>query len=431
MSVSIALFTRDLRVRDNAVLTAAAAAAERVIPLFVLDESIARLGYAVPNRTAFLADCLADLDASLRERGARLVVRRGDTATEVARLAGEHDVDEVHVAADVSAFAARRQEALEARLRDAGRRLVMHERVVTAVAPGEITPDGKDHFAVFGPYHRRWSRQPPGTPLPAPRRLSMPRVAAGELPTPADIAAGEAAPDLPRGGETAARRMLSAWLTRVEDYGDGHDDLAGDRTSRLSAHLHFGTLSATEVCHRVGTGTEPAAAFVRQLAWRDFNAQLLAARPELAWRDYRPRGIPWRNAPDELAAWKEGRTGYPVVDAAMRQLLREGFVHNRARMVAASFLTKTLMIDWRHGARHYLDHLVDGDIANNQLNWQWVAGTGTDTRRNRVLNPQRQAERFDPNGDYVRRYVPEFGTSDYPDPIVDLAEARTRFQATR
>lgn len=197
-------------------------------------------------------------------------------------------------------------------------------------------------------------------------------------------------------------------------------------------------------------GGPGADAFVRQLAWRDFHHQVLAARPDAAWEDYRTRHDRWRSDEDEVEAWRAGRTGYPLVDAAMRQLAYEGWMHNRGRMLVACFLTKTLYADWRVGARHFLDLLVDGDVANNQLNWQWMAGTGTDTRPNRVLNPVIQGKRFDPRGVYVRRWVPELAeladgeihepwkltgprraAIDYPDPLVDLAEARARFERAR
>ena len=190
--------------------------------------------------------------------------------------------------------------------------------------------------------------------------------------------------------------------------------------------------------------------FVRQLAWRDFHHQLLAARPDATHQDYRPRGDRWRDDDQALDAWRQGRTGIPIVDAGMRQLLAEGWMHNRARLIVASFLTKTLYLDWRAGAQHFFDHLLDGDVANNCLNWQWVAGTGTDTRPNRVLNPVRQSERYEPNGDYIRRWVPELdslrpadihqpwrlgGTElrrrHYPPPIVDLDSARDRFHQAR
>lgn len=199
-----------------------------------------------------------------------------------------------------------------------------------------------------------------------------------------------------------------------------------------------------------GAGAE---AFVRQIAWRDFNRQVLAARPDAAARDYRTHRDRWRGGKDAEAdaeAWREGRTGYPVVDAAMRQLRQEGWMHNRGRLLAASFLTKTLYVDWRVGARHFLDLLVDGDMANNQLNWQWMAGTGTDTRPNRVLNPIAQGKRYDPDGAYVRRWVEELAdvkaadvhepwnlpaqeraSTGYPEPVVSLAEGLDRFKRAR
>ena len=192
----------------------------------------------------------------------------------------------------------------------------------------------------------------------------------------------------------------------VGGYEDGHDDLAGDRTSRLSAHLRWGCVSPLELAREAGE-RRGGAAFVRQLCWRDFHHQVLAATPSLPHRDYRRRGDRWSRSQRLLEAWREGRTGYPLVDAAMRQLAEEGFMHNRARMTVASFLCKDLYVDWREGAWHFWDLLTDGEIANNAGNWQWVAGTGNDTRPNRVLNPVRQAERFDPDGHYVRRYLPE------------------------
>jgi deoxyribodipyrimidine photo-lyase len=218
---------------------------------------------------------------------------------------------------------------------------------------------------------------------------------------------GRQSPDLPPGGESAGRARLGRWLRRgLERYEERHDAAAADATSRLSPYLHFGCLSAREVAERAAgrAGAEP---FLRQLAWRDFFHQLLAARPEASREDYRPRGGGWREDPEALAAWKAGRTGFPLVDAGMRQLAREGWMHNRARLVAGSFLTKHLGIDWRLGAAHFSDLLVDADVAQNAGNWQWVAGTGADTRPNRVLNPVLQARRHDPDGAYVRRYVPE------------------------
>jgi deoxyribodipyrimidine photo-lyase len=245
---------------------------------------------------------------------------------------------------------------------------------------------------------------------------------------------------------------MRAWLAGPLDaYADGHDDLAGDATSRLSPYLHFGCLSPVELVRRARERGGPGAeAFVRQLAWRDFHHQVLAARPEAFHSDLRTRGDHWRPDNEDAEAWRRGRTGYPVVDAAMRQLRHEGWMHNRARLLTAGFLTKTLYVDWRVGAAHFLSLLVDGDAANNQLNWQWVAGTGTDTRPNRVLNPLSQAKRFDPRGDYVRRWIPELADVqgpavhqpwrlphrvrdglDYPPPLIDLADGLARFRLAR
>ncbi|MGW2366702.1 cryptochrome/photolyase family protein [Streptomyces sp. NPDC001667] len=454
MTVSVVLFTSDLRLHDHPPLRAALAGADEVVPLFVRDDALAATGFAAPNRCAFLADCLTDLDAGLRARGGRLVVRSGEVADRVREVAAEAGAREVHMAAGVSGFAQRR----ERRLRDAlwadGRHLRVHDAVSTALPPGAVTPAGSDHYAVFTPYFRRWSQERPRDVLRAPRAVRVPD-GIGSEPLPAREHTDGVSPGLAAGGESEGRRRWSAWKrSGLAAYEDRHDDLPGDATSRLSPHLHFGTLSPVELAHGARESGGPGgAAFVRQLCWRDFHHQVLAARPGAATADYRTRHDHWRTestAREEITAWQEGRTGYPVVDAAMRQLLHEGWMHNRGRLLTASFLTKTLYVDWRVGARHFLTWLVDGDVADNQLNWQWVAGTGTDTRPNRVLNPVAQGRRFDPDGAYVRRWVPELAgihgpavhepwklptaeraRYDYPEPLVALSDGLARFQRAR
>ncbi|MFI0966317.1 cryptochrome/photolyase family protein [Streptomyces sp. NPDC021080] len=454
MTVSIVLFTSDLRLHDHPPLRAALDGSDAVVPLFVRDEAVADAGFTAPNRMAFLADCLADLDSGLRERGGRLVVRSGDVVTEVTGVAAEAGADDVHIAAGVSAYAQRREERLRSALAARGRRLHVHDAVVTALAPGAVTPAASDHFAVFTPYYRRWARQPLRDPAAAPQAVRVPD-GIGSEPVPSRPEVTAVSEGLARGGEKEARRRLAAWLRGgIGAYEDRHDDLPGDATSRLSPHLHFGTLSPVELVHRArGAGGPGAEAFVRQVAWRDFHHQVLAVRPDASTADYRSRHDRWRSqaeAKDDIEAWREGRTGYPVVDAAMRQLRHEGWMHNRGRLLTASFLVKTLYVDWRIGARHFLDLLVDGDVANNQLNWQWMAGTGTDSRPNRVLNPVAQARRYDPDGAYVRRWVPELAAiagnavhepwklrgparvaPDYPEPIVELSEGLARFKKAR
>ncbi|MFE6684962.1 cryptochrome/photolyase family protein [Streptomyces sp. NPDC057743] len=454
MTVAVVLYTSDLRLHDHPPLRAALRSADAVVPLFVLDEGIAAAGFAAPNRRAFLADCLTQLDAGLRDRGGRLVVRAGDVVDQVCRVATETGAVEVHLAAGVSGYAARREERLRRALTAEGRRLLVHDAVLTAVPPGALTPAASDHFAVFTPYFRHWSRQRLRDVLAAPRDVPVPaHLGSRDIPTSRGVPGASAG--LAAGGEATGRKRLTAWLRGgAADYADRHDDLAGDATSRLSPHLHFGTLSPVELVHRARERGGPGAeAFVRQLAWRDFHHQVLAARPEASTADYRTRHDQWRtaeSAADDIADWKAGRTGYPVVDAAMRQLRYEGWMHNRGRLLTASFLTKTLYVDWRVGAQHFLDLLVDGDLANNQLNWQWVAGTGTDTRPNRVLNPLLQAKRYDPDGAYVRRWVPELAGLagpavhepwrlpdderagyDYPAPVVQLADGLARFKRAR
>lgn len=448
-STAIVVFTRDLRVHDNPTLADACTRAEYVVPLFVHDSALAAAGFAAGPRLRFLAGCLSDLDTRLRALGAGLIQRHGDLVAEVCRVAEEIDAAEVHIATDASGFAARRQRRLTEALAGHRRRLVGHDGVHTVLAPGGVTPEGKDHFAVFTPYFRRWADAPRRPVYPAPHRVRLPPT----LPPPrlpvADVDTAAAWP----GGETEGRLRARRWLSDgIDDYGASHDDLAACGTSRLSPYLHFGCLSALELStEAAGHESAGAQAFVRQLTWRDFHHQVLAARPDAAHRDYRPRGDRWRDDEAALGAWQEGRTGIPLVDAGMRQLSAEGWMHNRARLVTASFLSKALYLDWRAGAAHFLRHLIDGDVANNQLNWQWVAGTGTDTRPNRLLNPLRQAERHDPSGGYLRRWIPELSGLDdprdvhrpwrlgaaglrrlgYPGPIVDLDAARHRFHRAR
>ncbi len=441
------VFTRDLRVTDHPALAEAGRTAAPVTPLFVLDEGILGSSFNRPNRTRFLLESLRDLDASLRSRGVALSVRRGDWVEEVVRATRAAGAARVRVADDVSRYGRARLARLETEASMA-RLEVVREPGVTVVPPGAVLPAGGDHFKVFTPYHRRWLATPWRPVVAAPDRL-VPGEPAGPatLPDLRDLCDGAPSDDVVPGGEGPSRRAFERWCDdHLAEYPERHDDLPGDATSRLGAALHFGCLSPTEVATDV-RDRPGGAELARQLCWRDFFHQVLHARPDAAWSDYRGRALEWRDDPDGVERWREGRTGYPVVDAGMRQLRREGFMHNRARMVVASFLTKDLMVDWRTGARHFLDWLVDGDVANNNLNWQWTAGTGTDTNPRRVFNPTRQGLRFDPDGDYVRRYVEELATvpgkavhdpdpetrarCGYPEPIVDHRSAIAEYQARR
>ena len=447
MSTAVVVFTRDLRVRDHPALAAACAAVDTVVPAFVLDDAILASSFNRPNRAGFLVESLLDLDCSLRERGGSLVVRRGEWVTEVLRLAADAGATEVHLSDDVSGYARRRLEALE-RAAAAVRVGVTRHDGVAVVPAGVARPPSSDHYQVFTPYFRRWLALPWRPVARTPGTVAcVDGLATLGIPDATTLARGTRSPDVMRGGESEARRRLDAWTrSGLAAYGDHHDDLPGDATSRMSPSLHFGCISPLEIATKL-RGRDGADPFVRQLCWRDFYHQVLAARPDAAWHDYKDRGDTWNDDREALATWQAGRSGYPVVDAGMRQLAREGFMHNRARMVVASFLTKDLMIDWRRGAAHFLDWLVDGDVANNNLNWQWTAGTGTDANPHRVFNPTVQGTRFDPAGVYVRRYVEELadlpgkGVHDpdpetrarvgYPAPIVDHHEAIAEFKARR
>ena len=422
----VVLFTRDLRVHDQPALAAAVARAESILPLFVVDEQLIA-GFGAANRVAFLVEALRDLDGSLRARGGELAIRRGDVVRETVLAARAVGAEAVFASEDVSGYAQARKLRLGRAL--AGERIELETFPgVTVIPPGEIAPAGGDAFKVFTPYWRRWRVESRRQVLDPPERIRLPATAGGgTVPELAALIAGTPAAGLPRGGEAAGRLRLTRWLEGgIGRYAELHDDVAADATSRLSPYLHFGCVSPLELAERsLALGAE---AFVRQLCWRDFHHQWLASQPRVARQDFRERQVGWRDDPDGLQAWKEGRTGFPLVDAGMRQLLHEGWMHNRARLVAGSFLTKHLSIDWREGAAHFLEHLVDGDVANNAGNWQWVAGTGTDTRPNRMLNPERQTRRFDPDEVYARRWIAELGTGDYPEPIVSHAHAVARFR---
>ena len=431
MDTAIVVFTRDLRLHDNPALHQACARARQVVPLFVTDPAIAASTHS-PNRARFLAESLADLRTSLRERGGDLVIRDGDPAAAVIALASETKASAVYLADDVSRYATARRRKLERDCATHRIDLVLTPGL-TVVPPGDLRPASGGHYRVFTPYWRAWRAATWRRGCPVPRAIQMPAVERiGAIP-----AAGDgASPDLAPGGERAGRQRFVSWRRgQLAGYDQNHDDLGGDATSRLSAYLRFGCVSPLEVA--IGVLDRPGGEqYCRQLAWRDFFYQVTAAFPDIARKNYRP-GAAWSQDQAALDAWRAGQTGIPIVDAGLRQLAAEGFMHNRARMITASFLTRNLGMDWRLGYQHFAALLADGDVACNAGNWQWVAGTGNNTRPNRVMNPLRQAQRSDRAGRYVRRYVPELagldqayiqtpwklaaGHLDYPGPIVELS----------
>ncbi|MFB6121454.1 MAG: deoxyribodipyrimidine photo-lyase [Halobacteriaceae archaeon] len=397
---------RDLRVADNVGL---AAASDPVIPVFVLDDDV--LEHAGPSRVAFLADALESLRADYRTRDGDLLVVRGDPATELPRLAADYGADTVRWNRDYSGLAAERDEGVRAALTECD--VTVTDDALLHV-PGSITTNAGDHYSVFSYFWDKWRDRPKDEPCAPPASV----VDVSSDGVPALDADPEA--DVPPAGTDAARDLLADFCAAdVYDYAEARDYPAREGTSRLSPHLHFGTIGVREVYDatedaKADADDEDAAESVteyqRQLAWREFYAHALAARPDVVTANYREyeNDIEWRDDPDELAAWKRGETGYPLVDAGMRQLRAEAYMHNRVRMVVASFLTKDLLVDWREGYRWFRRRLVDHDPANDAGGWQWAAGTGADAQPYfRVFNPATQCERFDPEGEYVREYVPE------------------------
>jgi deoxyribodipyrimidine photo-lyase len=439
---SLVVFTRDLRIHDNPAL-AAAAMAGQVVPLFVFDDVILHRHARNVTRLALLLDSLRDLAASLRSLGGDLVIRQGSWASTVLRAAEHYSAGEIHVADDVSGYAIDRLARLRAMAASSRVGVIAHPGV-TVSGPAPLRPGGP--YEIFTPFYRRWLTSQRRPLARVPDRITLPTdTEVGRVPTlaefvyPAHTAVG------PPGGETAGQARLTRWVgTSLAGYGGARDDLAADATSRLSPYLHLGCLSPLAVTTELA-GLPGAEEYLRQLAWRDFFCQVLAHRPDAARNDYRDRGDQWHDDPDGLAAWQEGQTGFPVVDAAMRQLDTEGFMPNRARMVVASFLTKDLYIDWRAGAAHFATRLADADVACNQLNWQWVAGTGTDRQPFRIFNPTVQGKRFDPRGEYITRHVPELAglppdqihdpdpavrkQRHYPAPILDHQAAAAAWRA--
>ncbi|WP_055475837.1 cryptochrome/photolyase family protein [Gordonia sp. HS-NH1] len=411
---------RDLRLSDLPPLAAAASGTDSsVLVCFVVDPRLEKS--SGERRLAFLFDSLRELDDKL---DGKLLVVRGRPEVEIPKLAHAVDAERVHISEDFAPFGRRRDEAVADRLGDI-------ELVATGspylVSPGRVTKNDGEPYKVFTPYFNRWRdhgwRAPADSSVPPasivdPSDLSKTgRIRVPAAPTKLSIPAGE---------DAATARWAEFVDDGLTDYDSGRNDPAGDSTSRMSAYLKYGNIHprtlAADLGNQKGKGAQ---AYLRELAFRDFYADVLYHWPHSLWHNWNRQfdGIDLDTddkAYERFDAWKAGRTGLPLVDAGMRQLAETGYMHNRVRMVTASFLVKDLHLPWWWGAEWFLEQLVDGDMASNNHGWQWAAGTGTDAAPYfRVFNPEAQAKKFDPDGEYVRRWVGDIDADDYPEPMVD------------
>lgn len=460
---SIFWFRRDLRLADNPALVAAAAAGP-VLACFVLDPALYRP--AGGPRRRFLAASLTDLDHRLDHR---LSLVEGEPARALTQLAAQTGIERIYATADFGPYGAERDRTVAKALAGAGCEVKFLDSPY-AVAPDTLATSSGTPFQVFTPFYKAWLAHGWDDPAPAPDVTWSPRAEGASSPSKA-LGAMDQGDRRPHGGpdddavarqwpvgEQAALDRLEVFLSGpVDHYDDDRNQPADDATSQLSPYLKWGAIHPRTILDQLGR-QKGQVAFARQVAWREFYADVLYHRPESARQAYQPRMAAMKldqgkKADQRFEAWTEGQTGYPIVDAGMRQLRTMGWVHNRVRLIVASFLVKDLHIDWTRGARWFMERLVDGDLASNNHGWQWVAGSGTDAAPYfRIFNPVSQGERFDPGGRYVRRWVPELASvpdryvqrpwtdpggppEGYPAPIVDhdreRRESLDRYQRLR
>jgi deoxyribodipyrimidine photo-lyase len=457
-------FRSDLRLADNPALRAAAASERPLIAVYVLDDDNAGDWKRGGASRWWLHHSLDALAQSLEQRGGRLVLKRGKADIIIPELVDETGAQAVYWNRAYEPWAIARDKALKSALSDAGVTARSFKGALI-VEPWEIATKQGNPYKVFTPFWKAIKAgHAPAEPVGVPDRLIFADPPEGDAL--ADWGLTPDKPDWSGGlqeswtpGEAAAYGRLGAFIRQgMDGYDSARDKPAETGTSRLSPHLHFGEISPRQIWHAIRQSplgqSEDADSFLSEIAWREFSHNLLYHFPDFPHANFQSRfdGFDWTGTQAEYEAWTKGLTGYPIVDAGMRQLWRTGWMHNRVRMIAASFLIKDLLIDWRRGEAWFWDTLVDADLANNAAGWQWVAGSGADAAPYfRIFNPVSQGEKFDPNGDYVRKYVPELAKlprrvihapwtadratlaqagvtlgKDYPKPIVDHAEARKR-----
>jgi len=430
-------FRRDLRVSDHVALHRACALGVPILPVFVFDPAILQSKDMGIRRLSFLLSCLDSLDANLQSLGSRLIIRKGHPEKELRDLAKESGAKRIFWNRDVEPYSRQRDEKVMEMAKAEGISAESFDDLLIH-PPGSIEKGAGGPYTVFTPFSRAWLSKPPHDPLPRPKTIpaGLP-VKTLPIPSSEDLGLGKCEIPLPPGGEKAAQELLRNFAAKnLRRYESIRNFPYDNATSRLSPHLRFGTISPRTVlaAARRVRAEDPDCkkqvdVFVSELIWRDFYKQILWEFPHVATGCFRREydRVEWENDPAKFQAWCEGRTGFPIVDAAMRQLNQTGWMHNRLRMIVASFLTKDLLVSWQWGERYFMQKLLDGDLAANNGGWQWAAGTGTDAQPYfRIFNPVSQAEKFDAEGKFIAQYVPEAESLSSPAPIVDHSTQRLR-----
>jgi len=420
-------FRRDLRLSDNVALHHASRESEKVLPVYIASDWEGEHDWTGPGRQAFLCGCLDSLSRNIDHAGGRLIFRRGDAIEELRRLIDESKAEAVFLNRDVDPHGREMEKKVRELCREKGIEFRDYQDAVIHEADEVLTQSGGP-YKVYTPYSRSWFDQEKPDPVPTVRTLhTLTTIRKGEVPSVSDWGLNHDDELLREPGERSARnRLKRAVRDVIGDYAEKRNDPAADATSHLGADLRWGTLSPREVFHAAEKARQDTKSqakrksihtFQKQLAWREFFMSVLVHFPEVLETDFNEdwRGLDWDDPgrDDRFARWAEGRTGFPIVDAGMRQLRETGYMHNRVRMITAMFLTKDLHVHWREGESHFMRHLLDGEIANNNGGWQWSAGTGADAAPYfRIQNPWTQTDRYDPSGEYVKRWVPELENVD-------------------
>ena len=456
MKTIIVWYRSDLRIHDHPSRATASEDADHVVPVFIFDKNLLHGKRQSSNRNRFLLQSLEDLKKSLTNAGANLIIRNGDAATELKKLATEANAEDIYYTAGYTPYALNRDKAVKKELETSGINFRSFSGALIVSSYENLhTKAGTDHKD-FTPFWKNWMQIGRRDIAKPPHKLSMPtNIAIGSLPKLDEITnKDELAQNALKGGESAGRQRLQDFIKYdIDDYADVNNNMALDRTSRLSSYLHFGCVSPLEI-ESILPNTKGARSWARQLAWREFYNYILFKNPKNITHEFQEKyrgAFTWSNSKKLLTAWQQGQTGYPAVDAAMRQLNHEGWMHNRGRLIVGSFLTKDLWLDWRDGEDYFMRRLIDGDNPNNNGNWQWIASVGVDPAPvyRRLYNPSTQRDKFDPDGAFTRKYVPELKNvpdkylsspwtmpediqhevgciigKDYPEPVVDHKQAR-------